>query len=580
MRRIATIGICLAFLSTACTGDESVRRDSSTPAKAPAPDPGAPARLAQALRDDFSEATVDAGLEAFARAGIGVFDDDSGTLVQEVAGGPSAFRYTAYQIRNLSLETSAGGGYRGSDLDALGLLQHEKLPTVSQMLVNYATKVDTFGAQLSAELLADQDLMAPENVVFPNIVIAMFLADVYPREPAEGETADSGEVVLAAGSSPLVVTQEEFPDELDPLTDEGWRDDEEDTDRGVCGAVQDFFNNVGEIASGAIGPVATGTLRRALGRIVERIPGLAEVRRANAILTTLVQAASVLRTWEIEMEVVPEETAHYSVAGDVVTGSFTAHVTDGGGFDPPAWLDACAGLVGLDLPESEDAPGSEVTWVKEGIPPHAEVVHEDATVQETSKAVLDFEMTEETEEDHASGELQEGEILVTATVKRNDTRTLSPTIETLLADASGEARAVVEAAAPDLLAELAELLDPTGSAMLPVEYHAPQSATIEWEREGASFSAYSCTGPRGPWMGTLVHTAGGSSSFEFEFPEDSNTTDVTISVGTPVGTLTFSGTATLTGDAIEFTGDTTVPGGGGGGTAVAPIEYGPVEECE
>lgn len=587
--RVTSLCICFALLASSCTGgdDEGTSSPRTEIASAPAEDDGAVDRLAAELRKPFSEATIDAGVEAFARAGIPVFDDSTRTLLQRVSGDASAFRYTRFQVRNLVLETSAHAGYSGKDLDALRLTSG-RLPSVSEMLDRYAEKVDTFGARLTRALIKTESGGDRASLRYPTMAIALFLADVYPREPSAATAAVEAPTVygglrgaaVAFGVNTLAAQDEEFPDELDPLVDEGWGDEEEDTDRGICGAVQDFFENVGEMSSGLIGPVVGGILETVVGIALEGTGVMAQLRRATAALTTLVQAASVLRTWEIEMEVAPED-AHYSVGDDTVSGEFAAHITDGGGFDPPAWLDACAELVGLDLPESQDAPGSEIKWEKVGIPPHAKVVHEDTTVPESSKAVLQFEMTSESEDQHEEGEIQEGEIVVTATVKRRDVRVaLDRAVEAVLGELSGPTQQLLSTFEGEVRESLAELLDPSAEAEVAVDYHSAQSASISWGRGGANFSAYSCEGPRGPWVGTLQHTAGGSAPFRFEFPEGSDTTELNITLGTIAGPLNFSGTATLQGGSIEISGTTTVSGSGGSGTAVAPIEYGEVEECE
>jgi hypothetical protein len=68
------------------------------------PDPGAPARLARALRGPFSEASVSAVIEALARAGIATYADDGVTVLQAAAEPASGLRYLKFQARGMAME--------------------------------------------------------------------------------------------------------------------------------------------------------------------------------------------------------------------------------------------------------------------------------------------------------------------------------------------------------------------------------------------------------------------------------------------------------------------------------------------
>src|SRR5712692_98863 len=206
MRRLI-VGAAMV-LSAACGSHPNAPPPSPARTRpAPASDPSADARLAGALRQPFSDASVEAAVEALARAGVAtVADDDSAVLQQPSGSAPT--KYYRAQVRNMALLASTGQGTRGADFDRFvpGIVLATKSLTMSAVVAGYVAGASTFGGRLARKLMGEVDVHRHGEYRYPTIVLALFLAEALPpavRRPgaAADRCAASQETLAGAGDA-------------------------------------------------------------------------------------------------------------------------------------------------------------------------------------------------------------------------------------------------------------------------------------------------------------------------------------------------------------------------------------------
>ena len=167
MRRITAIGVVVAVLGCTATEDPSPPNDAGQEASTSSPAPSVEPRTdgPATLDDEVVDAVTSAG----------IFVTDAAGAVTRPADPPAAgVGVTEEHLVSLVTQAESGAGTRGSDLDAV-------VPTpvpLSAFLVGYARGAQTPAAHLAADLLGDQDLTHPQEVVFPALVPLLFAADL------------------------------------------------------------------------------------------------------------------------------------------------------------------------------------------------------------------------------------------------------------------------------------------------------------------------------------------------------------------------------------------------------------------
>ena len=90
----------------------------------------------------------------------------------------------------MGLEAATGGGLTGAELDAL-LPAATGTPRTSRIVAGYLARVDSPGARLGRALLGDRDWTAPDEIVFPTVVLATLSAEVARDAAASKKTSSS-----------------------------------------------------------------------------------------------------------------------------------------------------------------------------------------------------------------------------------------------------------------------------------------------------------------------------------------------------------------------------------------------------
>lgn len=542
--------------------------DSTTPGtsgapdvvESPALDPDAAPRLADALTTDPDG---DAIVEILARAGIATYRDGTSELVQEVLGPVAPIWFSEFQAGNLAREGAARSGTLGADLDAL--TPTRDIPPLSYLLAAYARDVSTFGAEFSRSLLADANLDDPPSVVFPGIVVAMFVADVVrPTDgdaavgpPASGDEARSDGYVLLAASAP--------------------------GPSGPCGYASKAMNDALDAASdpetyggGLFGSILAGAASIArvvaptVSELISNAPGIRQIRQIMAAASIVVSIGSLLRNWSVVLAGDAGEYHYQGGGGSPSSGTFNAIVDDGGGIEFPAFLRECATLAGVELPETTDAEGSGVEWTEiAGWGAHAIRTDSDDEVDESGNAELDFDTATETPLDHEYGVERSDRLEVEVLVRRSDVAEVERLIAEVIADAIGipgiglVVQELVEVAG-DALADV--VLNPRARAGVSVvsEIQSWQAAFTQPGTGGGSITldGHSCSGLAGPWTLNVSVTGmiNGSTTTMFTF-DGGGQADVSWAIplapvwGIADASFVWSGTAVLgAGPVITATG--------------------------
>jgi hypothetical protein len=113
---------------------------------------------------------------------------------------------TPWQLRNLALQAANGGGVRGEDLDRLTGTPVNS-PPIYDLIGGWIRVYGSPGSRFSAALLGQQDWRHANQIVFPAVILILFLADAVaaPSTPATaptvGPTPSAGNGTASGGSS-------------------------------------------------------------------------------------------------------------------------------------------------------------------------------------------------------------------------------------------------------------------------------------------------------------------------------------------------------------------------------------------
>lgn len=488
---------------------------SETPLPPPTDAADAPTRLAQAIisRNDYL-----AMVEVLARAGVYTIAETSGKPVQSLPGDPSVLVYSDYQVQNLTREAHARMGTRGADLDALAPVTD--IPPLSYILASYVLDAQTFGGAFSRELLKNSPLDNPPHVIFPTVVLTLFLADVLaaPSDQASNVHLVSFTQTDASALQPVRMVAKVAP-------------------AGICGAMTGALENVLErILSSVLGSFIGSILASAavrygmeyLSDALSNLPIIKQIRQALAVVAMVAQFGSLLRNWSVQLTS-DGSTYHYAGGGGTPSnGTFTATVDAGGTMRVPPAVKECAALARITIPEITGAEGSQVVWTPgAGWGTHATETNKESVVAADQTAKLNFGTASETELDHGNGTTIPHPVSMNVSIKRNDVEQIKGVIARAVNDLigipgiGGLVQDIVGSGV-DALADT--LMNPQAQATITVEseVHPWEARFTQSESCGGQISldANSCAGLAGPW--TLRVTCTGqingftTTSFAFD----------------------------------------------------------------
>ncbi|MBI3070779.1 MAG: hypothetical protein HYY84_01500 [Deltaproteobacteria bacterium] len=444
---LASCGKVGAGAETGAGADAGPAPTRIQPARpAPVDDPGAVDRLAAALRRPSSVGDEDAVIEALARAGITVLEDDGETPVQALAGSPSPFVFSRSAVRAFAREVAAGAWRWGAEIDAF--VRTGVRVTLSDFVFAYVRVGDTFGARFCRALLPEVLAGGAGAARVPGLALAFFVADIFPRL----FWVDSHNKMVDAHARALQSPCAVFDTLFAPV-------------RGV------LYGSLRENFSTTMGDAMIRSVAVAREISVEAArSALAPLSPAFRMLVPALQFSSLIEPWRLRVAG-PSGPVHHRVAGmstsDVSVQAFVVQ-----GALPPAWLLSCA--------EDRNGPfhaaaieNARLRWrAGDGFDAHATFAGEATSrLDADGGASIGLRLREESAEVHASGTMKSASVVVACDVDSSPFEALGLTLARTMGDAT--ARALASEFGADVFDRLAAVvLSPVAASVeIGVTYH-------------------------------------------------------------------------------------------------------------
>jgi len=435
----------------------------------------------------FTASSVASTETVLAADGVATVANEASTAPLLPVSGPIRMRFTQAQVRAMALQAADGGGITGSALDAAVALPANS-PSFSYLLAAWISKSTTPAATAIRALMGRQDWSQAPEVVFPAIVLPLFVADVIAASPApSGSTtstsafsqhANSRTAVESAGfvqsgllSTPCSTASNFIQTVLNSVFSALQLSAPSGT--GLGSAVGGFFVGIWNGAL-TLAQQAVSTLISALTG-----PVLAAIKAAAAGAAVISQIAAYLNPWSVKV------TADPGTLDPGGQGSFTATVDAGlGGADYPSAVTDCAGALGITLPPltTADAPA---TWDPTGPLSTADATSVTLDAQGTSTlSVTATQPTTDSDTCTDSGDDSASTGVGRITVTRPGLSSLKQLATTMLTNGLGAAGSVVGPIVQSILSPMLDtvlgqldgLTQTIGAGTLTVNAPAPTDA--------------------------------------------------------------------------------------------------------
>lgn len=434
-------------------------------------DPAPPAAAEQPPFDGTS-ATLAAGFE---RAGVAVADLDA---PDEVFAEHTVV-LTPDQVNAMAEQAAARSGVEAGTLDWLAgssADDPETVPPLSYVLAGWARDWTGEGAAMARAIMGDQNWLVPEGIVWPDAVLALFLADITADITAEerdfpvvdADTAARVSTGLDIGA--LCTAGANFVQKALATIYQTIEAVAQKAENGIGG----FFGKIVGLGIRLVKEVVKGVVDT-VSAVLDKV--LAPIKSALIVVGIVQQVGSAIRPWTIT---IAGDPTHMVSAEVPVPGTFTATVKSAIP-DFPGWVRECAAAIGLDLPRPPGA-GSTVTWT------FAPLIGIKATplsmpeqvVGDDSTSTFEYEANADPPEAWA-GDPLDISIVATVSADRTEIERLSHLADNLIDGAlsslppiiSGIVKKLVAAVRAEAVKALTELLTPaaTGSTSLPFTIH-------------------------------------------------------------------------------------------------------------
>lgn len=327
-----------------------------------------PEGRAEAIKaDPFAEASVQATISLLAQAGIATYQDaDSAAPLVAVTEPVSPVKLLHEQVRAMALEAHYGAGIEGSQLDALVDTEPDMAPP-SYILAAYVSGSETAGAKAARTLMGGQDWQQAPIILYPQLVMVLFTADVLGARASEFDAGPIAGSVMRRGVQPVQPVAA-----IGPLlvADTG----------GYCSRVMEWINTalrtvfdalrLGESSNSVANFFAqlwntvVALVEEVVTAIVKRFTQfvLDAIGRLAAIVATVANVVSLIRPWTVTVKAAPFET-YKGIAGirEPEKGSIAVTVRLDGLTEWPKFAADCARTAGRPLPNLKPE-GAQVTW--------------------------------------------------------------------------------------------------------------------------------------------------------------------------------------------------------------------------
>lgn len=456
---------------------------SSTPAGRASPGE------APAGTDVISASDVQRAVDDLAGLGIETrVRPSDATSIAPIQAARSLVRLLRFQVRNLALEQVAGGGIRGTDLDALSAAAGGG--PVSQLLTAWTTSGPTPAASWAASLISPAQPADAAASIFPTLALVAFVADA---------TSGSGQAANASSRPPIAVLAAAQAGHGAPA-------------RLAVANGSDFCTEVSAYLSTALGDIVDADasppawLRQLIDLYAPQYANDPDaLRRTIGAMALLSYATSLARPWTVNLVGDPLAVAYGIEGQDPVQGDVVLTVASGGDVLVDDVAD-CAALADAQL-ASVPIEGSSVVWDSSGLGVHAIEVSSTTKLDDIGSASLTYQTAAESQEVADQGDPVTAQVWVNAWVDRAEMAALAAVVRSiLLGEAAGSpagptAKALYQAMEPTLNA----VMRPSGFALIDVAYHTPKASPSPGP------SGPPATDVSGTWEGTWQNDIGEAS---------------------------------------------------------------------
>lgn len=483
LRGVAVI-VVLCMTATACGGGGSSAERSGSSTGGSSSD-----ATGSLTVPDTRQALLDAGVTILA---------DNGTVAAEPTPPVSAMVVQESWLPLLTTDAASRAGFIGADMDALGGGAPTGIPP-SAVLAAYVRGVDTDGAALSKRLLEGQDLLHPDRVVFPALVLTLFAADASRAIGADALAASGSSAgtlptnLQLIGSTPCTDVTRSIFGTINKIFDAIQIPPINLPKTGVAfidGLLQGFVDMVVggvNIVINAARELVLGVAHYAIDKILAVIGEVAAVAAMLANFTVAIGHWSLDTTAEDANTRKGVDNEQIDVRVSVTATASTQSIT---GDDWPGWFRDCASAANVSLPSFRPV-GAKVTWTIDQSP--GDLVQESASVTKKDTELQDVDRKAigriglvtgtETQEQSKKGAEQHGAVKVTAQVRRKQIEELRETLRSIAETAANDALGLIPPFIRKYLVDivgsavnaategLAGLLDTSVVQVIDVKYH-------------------------------------------------------------------------------------------------------------
>jgi nitrate reductase NapAB chaperone NapD len=425
----------------------------------------------------------------------------------------------SYQVENMEREIEDGGGFIGGELDDLAG-SPGGLP-FSYLIAGWISSAPTPAAEAAAGIMGVQPWDQAPSLVYPTAVLTLFIADAVASADGPETTAMASARLASLAQGGICSTLANWVnDALNSLFDllKVHTDDD-----GFLGWIATIWNAAVDLARA----VVTGLVELLTAPIV------AVIANALAVIGTLNMVASLLKPWSVKVTPSSTDTRFSVGAESDIAEVFEAEVDTNIDFSWPSYIEDCASVAGLDLPDPRSAKGSTVAWVTDGLPDLGAFTGTQTVIGEDNKATLEWVTGNE---DSNIGELQAGTVTSKVSVISKQIEELKAMLANLIGgqipvSPFGEfvASMFSNLTAP-IFDAIAELTHVSGIASVTVTYHdQEENKDVVTESSACVLGTWSVVGDdvaniHGSKLGEVAEEVFAEGSVIAEFKDDGTVT--------------------------------------------------------
>ena len=451
-------------------------------------------QAAEALRTRPADpAAVDLVEGVLVAAGVQVVDDVTSEATAPV-------RVTRWQVATMASQATTGGGTLGRTLDSL-VPAPPGAPPIPFLIAAWMQQAASDSARFANTLLGGQPAAGILDARFPDLVVALFLADATAATDPSTSRVSGQEASRGFGRGPAQVVPARLGQDVIDAPCTAVSTFVHDAIAAVVQALtiksagSGFFGFLARIWNTAVA-LAAGAVERLVGSVSKAL--VEQLIGAFGALAAVQQVSSALIPWRAPLTPDPA-TNRFGLGVETVTGTVTLklapHV-----LPLPAAIHDCARSVGVDL--TATAKGSPITWTTavSGRTDLATTTSQPSELDPAESAVLAYRTGTEPPDAADEPELT-GTLTVSSTLRRNDVEKLRQLLASvLLEQVPVELRAIVESLARPLLdaatGRLAELVDVHSTTQVPITFHRSPPPCKKGVVDPGTYTGRIDTGPQ------------------------------------------------------------------------------------